>query len=83
MAEGVKTGGRVAGTPNKITAAVKEMVLQALEESGGVEYLKAQAMDNPSAFMTLLGKILPMQLAGDPENPLHITGLLIKGVDPV
>jgi hypothetical protein len=35
---------------------VKDMVLAALNEVGGVEYLKRQAEKNPVAFMALLGK---------------------------
>lgn len=71
-----KTGGRKKGTQNAIPAALKDMVLQAAELAGGVEgtvgYLKGQALENPAAFMSLLGKILPTQNlhGGDPENPL-------------
>jgi hypothetical protein len=65
-----KTGGRKAGTVNKLTAAVKEMVIQALDELGGVAYLKLQARENPTAFLSLVGKIIPTQISGDPDNPL-------------
>lgn len=68
-----KTGGRAKGTTNKLTADVKAMVLEALDKAGGVKYLLAQAKDNPNAFMTLVGKVLPMTLSGDPENPVGIT----------
>jgi hypothetical protein len=34
-----KTGGRKKGTPNKLTADVKAMVLEALDRAGGVSYL--------------------------------------------
>jgi hypothetical protein len=61
--KGRKTGGRKAGVPNKVTGAVKDMTLQALELEGGVEYLRYQARRNPVAFMTLLGKVLPMQVS--------------------
>ncbi len=68
-----KTGGRVAGTPNKITALLKDAILQAAELAGNdlekkeglIGYLKAQAIDHPAAFMTLLGKVLPMQINAD------------------
>lgn len=60
-----KSGGRQAGTPNKLTATVKMMVLEALSKAGGVKYLKQQAKENPTAFMTLLGKIMPTQVVGD------------------
>jgi hypothetical protein len=70
MAIGEKTGGRKKGTPNAITTNVKHMVLEALETVGGAEYLVAQSATNPTAFMTLVGKVLPMTVAGDPDAPL-------------
>lgn len=66
-----KVGGRKKGTPNKLTAAVKDMVLQALNEAhddGGVAYLKEQAAKNPTAFLTLVGKVIPLQIGGDPNS---------------
>jgi len=66
-----KTGGREKGTPNKVTKALKEMILGALDDAGGQDYLKKQAKENPSAFMALLSKVLPMTIAGNPESPLE------------
>lgn len=54
-----KTGGRQAGTPNKHTGEIKQMIEQALTRVGGVEYLMRQARENASAFLALVGKILP------------------------
>jgi hypothetical protein len=70
MAKGVKTGGRQKGTPNKVTKEVKEMVLEALDEAGGVAYLKARALDTPGPFLSLLGKVLPMQITGEGGGPV-------------
>jgi hypothetical protein len=68
-----KTGGRSRqGIPNKIPLAVKEMVIQALHDVGGVSYLQEQAKANPAAFMSLLGRILPMKVSGDGGNPIMI-----------
>jgi hypothetical protein len=67
--------GRPKGSPNKLTKALKEMILLALDEAhpeGAVEYLKQQAQTNPNAFLTLVGKVLPMTVAGDPENPVGV-----------
>ena len=53
------------------------MILQALDEQdgGGVEYLKRQATASPAAFMTILGKVLPMQIGGDPDGrPIELSG---------
>lgn len=69
MAKGKKTGGRKAGTPNKLTGELKDMILTALSDVGGVEYLKIQAAQNPNAFLTLIGKVLPLQVgAADGSN---------------
>ena len=38
---------------------------------GKVGYLKWLAKNNSSAFASLLGKVLPTTLAGDPANPIH------------
>jgi hypothetical protein len=59
-----KLGGRVAGTPNKNTAELKEMILGALDNAGGVKYLTQQATLSPGAFLTLIGKVLPTTLQG-------------------
>lgn len=60
--------GRKKGVPNKTTAAVKDMILQALANSGGVKYLETQAISNPTAFLTLVGKVIPLQIGGDPDS---------------
>ncbi len=67
-----KTGGRKAGTPNKITADLKAMILGALEDAGGREYLAAQAKTSPAAFMALLGKVLPMQVTGNGGGSIEV-----------
>ncbi len=76
--------GRKAGTPNRNTAALRDMILLALDEQpgGGVEYLKRQAADNPTSFMTMLGRVLPTTLAGDAGAPLAITTITRRIVDP-
>lgn len=60
-----KTGGRLKGTPNKLTADLKSMILGALSDAGGQKYLAEQADKNPAAFMTLIGKVLPLQVTGE------------------
>jgi hypothetical protein len=52
---------------------LKHMILGALNGVGGQMYLQAQAKENPVAFMTLVGKVLPLTVSGDPNNPLTIT----------
>jgi hypothetical protein len=74
--------GRAKGTPNKTTALLKDAILKAAEQAGGgdmVNYLTEQARENPGPFMALLGKVLPIQLAGDSDNPI-VTEIVIRGV---
>ncbi len=75
MAKRIKTGGRKKGTPNKTTALLKDAILKAATDAGDGDlsaYLLKQTNDNPVAFMGLLGKVLPMQVGGDPDNPLEM-----------
>lgn len=67
-----KTGGRKKGTPNKVTAELKTAILKAFDKAGGESYLVTVAKENPAVFCQLLGKVLPMQVAGDPENPVRL-----------
>jgi len=68
-----KTGGRKKGTPNKVNAELKDMILGALNKSGGEGYLVKQAKENPTAFLSLVGKVLPMTVQGDANHPLTFT----------
>jgi len=71
--------GRKPGVPNKTTALLKDAILQATAAAGGkdglVGYLTAQAKrslkSNPAPYMGLLGRVMPLQISGDPENPLQ------------
>ena len=72
--------GRPKGSKNKFTSDVKSMVLKALDDAGGAAYLLQQAQDNPTAFMTLVGKVLPTTLAGDKENPVALVEIPFRSI---
>lgn len=67
--------GRPKGLPNRNTAQLKEMILRALDQAGGVDYLLECATEEKTkgAFLSLIGKVLPMTIAGDPDAPIAIT----------
>ena len=71
-APGERRGGRQKGTPNKVNSDLKEMILGALAGAGGQDYLQRQAELNPGAFLTLIGKVLPMQITGEGGGSLVI-----------
>jgi len=49
------------------------MVRGALDALGGQEYLKEQGRVNPQAFMTLVGKIIPSELAATVKGDVNIS----------
>lgn len=76
MAKGHKTGGRVAGTPNKATASMKaaiQAVYDKLQEAAGGDHAHflSWAKEEPTEFYKLASKLLPIQVAGDEENPIQ------------
>ena len=75
--------GRPKGVPNKASKALKDAILNALDRAGGEDYLLMVAQSDPRTFATLLGKVLPMQIAGTDENgnaaPLS---LAVKFIEP-
>jgi len=52
-----------------VPAALKDMILQALANAGGVDYLQAQAKSSPTAFMALVGRVLPLQVKEGGDDP--------------
>ena len=93
-----KTGGRVAGTPNKTTTQLKEAILAAADYAGntiakdakeknglvGTErYLQYLAVKEPRAFSTLLGKVLPYQVAHEipPDTEINWSFQVVKKSD--
>ena len=60
--KGKPRGGSRKGKPNKNTKALKDMILGALKDVGGQDYLAEQAENNPNAFLGLVGKVLPMDI---------------------
>lgn len=69
-----KTGGRQKGTTNKINAAAKDAIAIAANKLGGHGRLVAWAKEDPlnerAFWTTIYPKLIPIQLSGDPENPL-------------
>jgi len=63
---------------NKITAQVKDAILEAFTIVGGEDYLVKVAKNDPRTFCTLLGKVLPTQVEAAAQGP--ITYQIITGV---
>jgi hypothetical protein len=70
VGSGAPGPGRPKGSASKTTRALKDAILNAFENVGGGSYLEQVAKTDPRTFCTLLGKVLPMTVAGDPDNPI-------------
>lgn len=72
--------GRAKGTPNKTTALLKDAIIKAAEAAGAdkqgkdglVGYCTFLATEEPKAFAALLGKVLPLQIAGEGGGALRV-----------
>lgn len=77
--------------PDKATKLLKNVILKAaikagnqLGEDGLVSYLEAQALKNASSFLTLLGKVLPAELANNGQEIKTVTKIeLVAMKDPL
>lgn len=77
--------GRPKGVPNKTTQLLKDAILKAATDAGNGDmaaYLERQAKENPGPFMSLLGKVLPMQVTGPDGGALEISVITRRVVDP-
>lgn len=66
--------GRPAGSLDKGNKLIREMVVEALAQAGGVDYLAERAKDprTASAFLGLIGKVMPVQVTGEGGGPVQI-----------
>lgn len=74
--------GRPKGSLNGTTAKAKAAIEECFEQLGGVDSLVVWAKDNKTDFYKIIyPKLLPLQVAGDPENPLTLLTGILKEID--
>ena len=81
---GAGNKGKPKGAVNKITAEVKDMVMGALVDAGGQEYLLERAKDpkTMAAFMGLVSKVMPLQVTGANGGAMVFESIVRTIVDP-
>lgn len=73
--------GRPKGSQNKSTVKVKEAFEAAFEALGGVDALVTWGATEKSEFYKLYSRLLPVQITGDKDNPLHtVTRIELVGL---
>jgi hypothetical protein len=68
--------GRVKGVPNKSTAAVKQALIEAFDELGGVPSLVAWAKKQPTEFYKLWAKMMPLEVSGPNGGPIQLEAVV-------
>lgn len=78
--------GRPKGAKNKTTATAKAMIEECAAGLGGSTRLIAwakEAPENERAFWaTIFPKLMPVQLTGDSDNPIAVTMIERRVIDP-
>jgi hypothetical protein len=86
IGKGTPGPGRPKGIPNKTTQTAKDAIAKAAEGLGGAERLIAWAKEDPAnerAFWaSIYPKLIPVQVQGDPDNPVAIQLVKRVVVDP-
>jgi hypothetical protein len=76
IGQGEAGPGRKKGSVNRVTGLLKDAILKAAEEAGGADgligYLRTQAIENPAPFLALLGRVLPLQMTGESDEPVQV-----------
>jgi hypothetical protein len=62
--------GRPKGALDPGNAALREIILESLVGVGGVKYLEQTALTHQAAYLSLIGRVLPLTVAGDPNAPI-------------
>lgn len=69
--------GRPKGSLDSGNKILREMIVEALDGVGGIQYLQDTALSHPAAFLSLISKVLPLQVVGgeDGDQPIkhHMT----------
>lgn len=73
--------GKPKGTRNLTSMRAAEMVLQTLEDKGGVEWLSKMADKQPAVFAGLLGRLLPRDIHLQGNLDITFEAMLAKWRD--
>lgn len=80
---GKRTGaGRPKGALDKGNADLRQMILEALDRKGGVDYLEDLAGSNSAAFVSLLRSVMPKEVVGAGGQALFPERIVFEVVDP-
>lgn len=62
-------GGRKQGTPDPLASDLRRMILGALEDAGGRDYLTKLAKESPTIFLGFVAKMISAEAGGKDAGP--------------
>ena len=80
MAQGIKTGGRTAGTPNKVTSDLRSRIATLIDEqfdTVAADLDELEPKDRVTAFLKFLEYVLPKQR----EQKIDLSALTDEQID--
>lgn len=78
MALGAKTGGRKKGTPNRMSATVKDNIVAVFDKVGGTKTMVNWAKENLTEFYRLYGRLLPSETTiANPDGSPLLKGITV------
>ncbi len=83
MAQGRKTGGRKAGSLNRVTTAFKTAVQIVYEDIGGHVAFAAWARENPGDFYRIASRLIPTEIAATGDSLNRSVTVQLSFVKPV
>lgn len=75
-----KTGGRVAGTPNKLSGLAKDNIAAVFNRLGGTAGMAEWAQENKTQFYQIYSKLMPLQVEGSGSEGEFITKMVVEFV---
>jgi len=77
--------GRTKGASNKLSATVKQNVINVFERIGGEDHMTMWATENPNQFYNIYAKLMPTQselgTIDGQDSPINVTLKFIKPED--
>lgn len=67
-----KTGGRQSGTPNRLTGAFREAVLNVYNNLGGHAAFLAWARENPTEYYRIAARLIPVELRQEVDTKVTV-----------
>lgn len=74
--------GRMKGSLNRTTLALKEAILSTFDSLGGPQFLESLAEERPELFISLLGKLIPSEIKAQVSESSSLEIIVMQNATP-